>query len=554
MGHNSRYILSAVLFFFLALRVFAVQKDELPADSTDAVADTAQSKPNYVHLINANAIKFNKRINPDAQILVGEVAFRHDSMYMYCDSALFYQKSNSFCAYNNVRMEQGDTLFLFGDSAFYDGNLKMAKVRDNVRLENRNMVLITDSLNYDRNLDLAYYFDGGTLLDDKNTLTSDYGQYHTVLKLATFIKDVHLESPDYTMTSDTLYYDTDFHLAYFTSPTTIVNEENVINTRHGRFNTTDKSAILLDRSVLTQDKGLKKVVGDSLYYDDINGIVEGFGKVELTNLKDKIDASGDYVYFNRENDSAIVTGNALAIEYSTKDSLFIHADTFHLVSFYNDAHDSVVYRHLRAYNKVKAYRVDLQMIADSLEFSTLDSCLTLYKDPIVWNGEQQLLGERIKVYMNDSTIDWVNVIDQTLFIQRIDSVHFNQVSGREMKAYFAKGNIHRADVDGNVLIVYYPEDEDSMMMGMNTTEASFLSVFFVDKAISKLLITKSSSGVFYPMDQLEQDKMYLSNFNWFEILRPFNRWDVFNWRGKQASDKLKTTIHREVPLPTLKKR
>lgn len=554
MGHNSRYILSAVLFFFLALQVFAVQKDELPADSTDAVADTAQSKLNYVHLINANAIKFNKRINPDAQILVGDVTFRHDSMYMYCDSALFYQKTNSFCAYDNVRMEQGDTLFLFGDSAFYDGNLKMAKVRDNVRLENRNMVLLTDSLNYDRNLDLAYYFDGGTLLDDKNTLTSDYGQYHTVLKLATFIKDVHLESPDYTMTSDTLYYDTDFHLAYFTSPTTIVNEENVINTRHGRFNTTDKSAILLDRSVLTQDKGLKKVVGDSLYYDDINGIVEGFGKVELTNLKDKIDASGDYVYFNRENDSAVVTGNALAIEYSTKDSLFIHADTFHLVSFYNDTHDSVVYRHLRAYNKVKAYRVDLQMIADSLEFSTLDSCLTLYKDPIVWNGEQQLLGERIKVYMNDSTIDWVNVIDQTLFIQRIDSVHFNQVSGREMKAYFANGNINRADVDGNVLIVYYPEDEDSTMIGMNTTEASFLSVFFVEKAISKLLITESSSGVLYPMDQLEQDKMYLSNFNWFEILRPFNRWDVFNWRGKQASDKLKTTIHREVPLPTLKKR
>jgi lipopolysaccharide export system protein LptA len=311
---------------------------------------------------------------------------------------------------------------------------------------------------------------------------------------------------------------------------------------------------LLDRSVLTQDKGLKKVVGDSLYYDDINGIVEGFGKVELTNLKDKIDASGDYVYFNQQNDSAVVTGNALAIEYSTKDSLYIHADTFRLVSFYNAAHDSVLYRNVRAYNRVKAYRIDMQMIADSLEFSTLDSCLTLYKDPIIWNGEQQLLGERIKIYMNDSTIDWVDVIDQTLFVQKMDSAHFNQISGREMKAYFANGEIHRTDVDGNVLVIYYPVDEDSTMIGMNTTEASFLSVFFVDKAVNRIVITKSSSGVLYPMDQLEQDKMYLSNFNWFEILRPFNRWDVFNWRGKQASEKLKTTIHREVPLPTLRKR
>jgi lipopolysaccharide export system protein LptA len=554
MRYNSKYILSAVLFFFMALHVLAIQKDELPADSTGSVADTAQIKSNFVYLINADVTKFNKSINPDAQILVGNVTFRHDSMYMYCDSALFYQKSNSFNAYDNVRMEQGDTLFLFGDSASYDGNLKIAKVRDNVRLENRNMVLLTDSLNYDRNLDLAYFINRGTLLDDKNTLTADYGQYQTVLKLATFINDVRLESPDYTMTSDTLYYDTDYRLAYFTSPTTIVSDENVINTRHGRFNTNNKSAILLDRSVLTQDKGLKKVVGDSLYYDDTSGIVEGFGKVELTNLKDKIDASGDYVYFNQENDSAVVTGNALAIEYSTKDSLYIHADTFRLVSFYNAAHDSVLYRNVRAYNKVKAYRIDLQMIADSLEFSTLDSCLTLYKDPIIWNDGQQLLGERIKIYMNDSTIDWVDVIDQTLFVQKMDSAHFNQISGREMKAYFANGEIHRTDVDGNVLVIYYPVDEDSTMIGMNTTEASFLSVFFVDKAVNRIVITKSSSGVLYPMDQLEQDKMYLSNFNWFEILRPFNRWDVFNWRGKQASEKLKTTIHREVPLPTLRKR
>lgn len=554
MRYNSRYILLVVLFFLLALRVFAIQKDELPTDSIGSVADTTQARSNFVYLINANIIKYNKRINPDAQILVGNVTFRHDSMYMYCDSALFYQKSNSFNAYSNVRMEQGDTLFLFGDSAFYDGDVKIAKVRDNVRLENRSMVLLTDSLNYDRNVDLAYFFNGGTLLDDNNTLTADYGQYQTALKLATFIKDVRLENPDYTMTSDTLYYDTDSRLAYFVSPTTILSENNVINTRHGRFNTNEKSAILLDRSVLTQDDGLKTVIGDSIYYDDINGIVEGFGNVELTNLKDKIDTSGDYVYFNHQNDSAVVTGNALVIEYSTKDSLFLHADTFRLITFYNNAHDSVLYRNVRAYNHVKAYRVDLQMIADSLEFSTLDSCITLYKDPIIWNNEQQLLGERIKVYMNDSTIDWVHIIDQTLFVQRIDSSLFNQVSGREMKAYFVNGDIYRTDVDGNVLLIYYPIDEDSVMIGMNTTEASFLSVFFVDKAVNKILITNSSSGVLYPMDQREPDKMYLSNFNWFEMLRPINRWDVFNWRGKQASDKLKTTIHREVPLPTLKKR
>ena len=36
-------------------------------------------------------------------------------MYMYCDSALIYEKTNSVEAFGNVRMEQGDTLFIYGD-------------------------------------------------------------------------------------------------------------------------------------------------------------------------------------------------------------------------------------------------------------------------------------------------------------------------------------------------------------------------------------------------------------------------------------------------------
>ena len=69
----------------------------------------------YVYLLNADVIRFEEWINPDAQRLIGNVVIRHDSMYMYCDSALFYQGRNSFDAYHNVRIEQGDTLFLYGN-------------------------------------------------------------------------------------------------------------------------------------------------------------------------------------------------------------------------------------------------------------------------------------------------------------------------------------------------------------------------------------------------------------------------------------------------------
>ena len=508
----------------------------------------------WVYLLNADEIRFEEWINPDAQRLIGNVSFRHDSMYMYCDSALFYQERNSFDAYHNIRIEQGDTLFLFGDSLFYDGNTRLLRVKDNVRLENKSMILLTDRLNYDRNTGLGWFFDGGTLLDEESTLISEYGQFDTNTKLAMFMDGVSMGSPDYTLTTDTLHYNTDTHTAFLNSPATIINEDNVINTSHGRFNTDNKSAVLLDRSVVEQNGGENRMTGDSIVYDSETGLMKGFGDVIINNYKDKIDVRGEYAYYNSENDSAVVTGKALLIEYSMGDSLFVHADTFRLVTFYDsEVTDSVVERQMRGFNKVRAFRPDMQMVADSMMFTTRDSSLTLFHDPILWNEDQQVLGEKIIFYMNDSTIDWAHVIGQALFVQMLDSVHFNQISGREMKAYFKDGEIDYADVNGNVEAVFYPLDSDSAMIGMNTTEGSSLRVHFRMRTVNKIVMLGSSNGVMYPMEKLEEKKMYLPNFNWFDRIRPLDAEDVFYWRGKKVEEQLKkTNSNKEVPLPTLK--
>ena len=529
-----------------AQEVESVSNPEVESEPTDT---------NWVYLLNSDIIRFEEWRNPDAQRLMGNVVFRHDSMYMYCDSALFYQKNNSFDAYHNVRIEQGDTLFLYGDSLFYDGNTRLLRVKDNVRLENKTMILLTDRLNYDRNTGLGWFFDGGTLLDEESTLISEYGQFDTNTKLATFMDGVSMESPDYTLTSDTLHYNTDTHTAFLYSPATIVNEDNVINTSHGRFNTDNKSAVLLDRSVVEQNGGENRMTGDSIVYDSEAGLMEGFGDVVINNYKDKVDARGEYVYYNRDNDSAVITGKALLIEYSAGDSLFVHADTFRLVTFYNEERDSVVERQMRGFYKVRAYRTDMQMVADSMLFTSKDSSLTLYHDPILWNEDSQILGEKIIFYMNDSTIDWAHVIGQALFVQWNDSAHFNQIAGREIKAYFKAGEIDYADVIGNVQAVFYPIDSDSAMIGMNTTEGSNLRVHFKMQTVDKIVMHGGSSGVMYPMDKIDRKKMYLPNFNWFDRIRPRDPEDVFYWRGKRVEEQLKkTNSNKEVPLPTLNRK
>lgn len=511
--------------------------------------NVGQPVKSKVYLLHSDVLKKSKdNPDPNAQILVGDVVFRHDSIYMYCDSACFYEKTNSLEAFNNVRMVQGDTLSLYGDYLFYDGNTQLAQVRNNVRMENRTTTLTTDSLNYDRIANLGYFFDGGTLSDEENVLTSDWGEYSPATKMSVFNYEVQLVNPQFTLTSDTLRYNTATKIASIVGPSDIHSEENHIYSELGFYNTTLGQAELLNRSVLSNNG--KNLTGDSLYYDRNQGYGEAFNDVVFVDTINKNMLTGNYCYYNQLTSYAFATDEAVATDFSQGDSLFIHADTLQMFTYHLDT-DSM-YREARAYHKVRVYRTDVQAVCDSLVFSSKDSCLTMYRDPILWNGQQQLLGEQIMVYMNDSTIDWAHIHNQALSVEQIDSVNYNQVSGKDMKAYFKDGEMEQVDVIGSVRLVYYPMEKDSTLIGMNVSESSELNVYLENRKLKKMVMKPQSSGTLYPMDQLPPEKMKLDNFGWFDYVRPLNKKDIFHWRGKKAGQELKKNVRGNVPLPNQK--
>ena len=499
-----------------------------------------------VYLLHSDVLKKSPlNPDPDAQILIGNVAFRHDSVYMYCDSACFYEKTNSLEAFDNVKMVQGDTLFLYGDYLFYDGNTQIAQVRYNVRMENKNTTLLTDSLNYDRIYNLGYYFDGGTLMDEENVLTSEWGEYSPATKISVFNYDVKLVNPKFTLTSDTLRYSTATKIANILGPSDIVSDANHIYSELGFYNTQIGQAELLDRSVLTNEG--KRLIGDSLFYDRVKGYGEAFDNVIMTDTVNKNMLTGDYCYYNELTKYAFATKKAVVVDYSQGDSLFMHADTLQMYTYYLNT-DSM-FRETRAYHKVRMYRADVQGVCDSLVFSSKDSCLTMYYDPILWNNNQQLLGEKIMIYMNDSTIDWAHIQNQALSVEQLDSTSYNQVTGKEMKAWFQGGEMRKVDVIGSVRLVYYPMESDSTLIGMNVSETSLLNMFLENRKMKKMIMSPKSNGTLYPMLQRPPEKMKLDNFVWFDYIRPLDKEDIFEWRGKKAGQELKKSNRSAVPLP-----
>lgn len=511
--------------------------------------DGGTKKVTKVYLLHADKAKANEKLVPGAQILIGNVCFRHDSMYMYCDSAHVYEKTNSFEAFSSVHMEQGDTLFIDADYLFYDGQEMLAKLRNNVKMINRNTTLTTDSLNYDRLGNFGYFFEGGCLQDEKNTLTSYWGEYSPETKVAVFNHEVELVNTQMTLLSDTLEYSTQTKIASIWGPSNIYNADSHIYSELGFYNTNTEQAELLNRSVLTNDS--KSLVGDSLFYDKKAKYGEAFYNVEMNDTVSKHILTGDYCFYDELRDYAYATDRAVAVDYSQGDSLFLHADTLKMLT-YNLNTDSV-YRNMLAYRKVRVYRSDVQAICDSLSYSTKDSCMSMFYEPVIWHEKQQILGERIDVYMNDSTIDWAHIYNQSLSVEHVDSTYYNQVSGKEIKAYFnGKGDIYWINVSGNVLSVYYPLDEDSTAMVMNTAESSILDVFIENRQVEKMVMKPASNGITYPMDKIPSDKSFLSNFVWLDDLRPKDKSDIFVWKGKKEEEKLKDKVTREIKLPVRK--
>ncbi|MBP7358149.1 OstA-like protein [Xylanibacter oryzae] len=506
---------------------------------------------NRVYLIHADVLHYNQVRNPEAQILNGHVSFKHRGARMLCDSAYFYQASNSFEAFGHVRMLQGDTLSLKSDYAYYDGNEQMAMARRNVLLTHRKSKLYTDSLNFDRLYNVGYFFEGGKLVDEKNVLTSDWGQYNTETREAIFNYNVKLKNPKFYLTTDTLHYSTKTAVANIVGPSHIKSGDSRIYTESGFYNSrTDKSR-LYGRSLITNKD--RTIVGDSVYYDSKRKICNGYGNVIYTDKKNKNMFKSDYGYYNEKTGFGMATKKALAIDYSQKDTLYMHADTFKIYT-YNINTDSM-YRKMHAYHKVRAYRIDVQGVCDSLVYNSKDSCMTMYKDPIVWNQNQQLLGEQIKVYANDSTIKWAHVINNALSVQQMpDNEHFNQVSSIEMKAFFKNGDINKGESIKNVRAVYYPQDDsDSSLIGLNYTETDTMKMYLQKRQLQKIWMP-AATGTLYPMSQIPPSKKFLPDFEWFDYVRPLNKNDIFVWRGKKSGTELKKVERREVPLQTFKRK
>ena len=513
----ARYFITMKAKLLLIVSVFFLLSQFVVAQEQD----TVQRKKTRIHIEHYDVATYSKSMG-DMQRLIGHVKMRHDSAYFFCDSAYFFQKTNSFKAFQNVHIIVNDSVEVFSDLLDYDGNTRFAEFFDNVKLMDDSTTLLTEYLTYDRNLHLACYPDSATTYRGDKTLISCIGYYRDNIKEFSFFENVEVLSPKYQMYTDTLYYNTDIEKMWFEGPTTILDKENTLVGRHGYY-LVDEDVAFLDKRPLMYNE-TQRMQSDSIYYNRDVGLAKAFDHVDMIDTSYKIVMRGNYFEMWEDSGFSFATDSAYAISYEGSDSLYIHGDTL----FVHIDKEKEEVEKLIARRNVRFFKSDMQGKCDTLTYLMADSTIRMRVAPILWAEDSQLSGIDIDIKLKDQKVEWVLQKGNAFIISQDTIEGFNQIKGADIISRFKNGNIHRVNVDGTKAeTIYWIRDNDGSLIGIDVSDSETMAIEIENQNVSIIKSFKDIHETMYPEEDLKESDRYLSGFKWHDEARPTDKDDIF---------------------------
>ena len=452
-----------------------------------------------------------------------QVQFEHQGADLWCDVAIYYQKDNRLEAIGNVILKQGDSVEMTSKKINYLGDVKLAKAWGNVVLTNSDMTLRTDTLRLDREKQEAFYQDNGTVIDSANTLTSKIGKYFMELKKYQFLDSVHIQNPKYTVDSEQLdYYQTSKN-AYMYGPSTIVGETYKIYCERGFYDTKVESGYGIKNTRI--DYNNRIIEGDSVYFNKVNEFASATNNITVTDTINNGIIRAHYAEVYKAKDSVFATRRAVSISVQERDSLYVHGDTLMVTGKPEE-------RLLRAFRNAKFYKTDLSGKCDSIHSEQKTGITQLIKNPIIWNGANQMTGDSIHLKSNLETekLDSLKVLENA-FIISLDSVSmtgYNQAKGINLFGQFIENELKIIDLIQNTEVVYYMYNDDDELIGIDKTVCSKIRITMAENDIEDLTFYTDPDGDIFPEKDLPENSRILKGFKWRGDERILSKDDIFD--------------------------
>nr|WP_294821166.1 OstA-like protein [uncultured Flavobacterium sp.] len=499
---------------------------------------SAQEKKQII-VENSDFTERNENEVPGAVILTGNVQILHDGVRINCNRAYHFTAENYVKLFGNVKMNQGDSLFMDSRYAEYNGDRKFAYATGSVVMRSPDMTLTTDTINLDRNIQQAYYNSYGTIVNKENTLRSKSGRYIIGQKKYEFRTAVTLTNPKYVLKSNNLDYYTNSGHSYVFGPSTITSKEDFIYTEKGFYDTRKRLAKLYTNSYIKYDT--QTIRGDEMFYDQNAEFATATNNVSVTDTVNKFRGTGHYAEVYRAKDSTMLTKRALVATVVENDTLYTHAKRMIITGKKGQ-------RVVRGYNNARFYKIDMNGKCDSIHSNEATGLTQLIRRPVIFNGQNQITGEVIHLISNAKTekLDSIKVLNNAFIIQK-DSLGagYNQLKGANLYGKFRDNKLSEVDLIKNTEKIYYMYDDSDALVGIDKGVSSKIHLDIENNEIVAVTSYTNIESDSYPDSELPENVRKLRGFEWRgeEIIK--NRDDIFPPDEQELHDKIVEQSEKE---------
>lgn len=190
-------------------------------------------------------------------------------------------------------------------------------------------------------------------------------------------------------------------------------------------------------------------------------------------------------------------------------------------------------RVIRTYYNVKIFRRDMQSVCDSLIGFSVDSTMSMFGRPLLWNENSQIAADRIDLYTKNEELDYADLIGTPFVTQQVtstikwDTICYNQATGRTLKVWFRDNDVHKAQFTGNVRNFYYMENSKNRVQQFAVIDCADMIMEFRQQSPSRMIWMGSPTWKFFPIKKIPADQeQRLPDFTWEPDKRPRSRFEI----------------------------
>lgn len=478
----------------------------------------------------------------------------NDPEYHVVSKDLGYNTDSRIATFFGPSVVTNENSMLQTSNGFYASGDKTSKFWSRTSILNDGQYIEADTLYYTKNTGWANAFGNVIIIDTSehnSTMYCEYAEYNEITKEMLAYKEPVVK---FITEKEVYYYRADtFYSAPIVVPAKELSaQDSIQQTIDELKNSIQQNISQRDEDAVVQDFSIEELLGipteDTLQTDTLlepPAIV--LPEATIIGVPNELDGRhrnrADVALMQEAMNTSKVVADTLQQSADKPQSAFLLQDslegggaTFYDFPTQKDEEDTTK-RFFKGYYNVKLYSDSLQGVSDSMYYNQLDSTITLYKNPLLWSGKNQMKGDIIILLMDSTDLKRITLPKNGIVIVQSgpeQAGFFDQIQGNLIVGYLSNNKIDSLIAENNAMNIYYMKDENDYYTGVNESSSDRIEAIFKAEEIDRIYYRGPTNGLTTPMKEIQPESLKLSRFMWHTEERIKSLEAFLN--GKQLAD------------------